>query len=89
MRPLRAVACLALVVEQHLGQIASFDTQSFTALNTTFLNDGAVIHVAADVEVDRPIHLVYIFDATAGNGATHPRNLSVLDRFAKATVLEV
>ncbi|MDB4886850.1 MAG: sufD [Gemmatimonadetes bacterium] len=79
---------LPILVEQHLGRIASFDAHSFTALNTAFLHDGAVIHVTADVEVAKPIHLVFVSDAAAVNGAMHPRNLIVLDRFAKATVLE-
>ncbi len=79
---------LPLLVERHLGQIASFDVHSFTALNTAFLTDGAVIHVAQDVEVAMPIHLVFVSDASAVQGVTQPRNLIVLDRFAKATVLE-
>ena len=79
---------MPIVVEQHLGKIASFDAHTFTALNTAFLTDGAVIHVRHDVEVARPIHLVFVSDAGAVAGVTQPRNLIVLDRFAKATVLE-
>ncbi len=78
---------LPLLVEEHLGRIAAFDAHSFTALNTAFINDGAVVHVAREIEVARPIHLVFVSDGTA-QGAAHPRNLVVLDRFAKATVLE-
>ncbi|MEP6991948.1 MAG: Fe-S cluster assembly protein SufD [bacterium] len=78
---------LPQLVEEHLGRIAAFDAHSFTALNTAFINDGAVVHVAREIEVARPIHLVFVSDGTA-QGAAHPRNLVVLDRFAKATVLE-
>ncbi|MEP7001907.1 MAG: Fe-S cluster assembly protein SufD [bacterium] len=79
---------LPMLVEQYLGKIASFDAHSFTALNTAFINDGAVVHVGADIEVARPIHLLFVSDASATLGAVHPRNLIVLDQFAKATVIE-
>ncbi|MBA3670798.1 MAG: Fe-S cluster assembly protein SufD [Gemmatimonadaceae bacterium] len=84
----RAYDELPILVEQHLGRIASIDVHSFTALNTAFLNDGAVVHIAADVEVARPIHLLFVSDAAAGHGASQPRNLIVLDRHARATVVE-
>ena len=76
------------LVEQHLGQIAAFDAHTFTALNTAFINDGAVVHVTQDVEVARPIHLLFVSDAAATQGAVLPRNLIVLGRHAKATVIE-
>ena len=87
--PLRqAYEALPLLVEQYLGKIAAFEGQTFTALNTAFLDDGAVLHVAREVEVARPIHLLFLNQASAGTGTAQPRNLIVLDRFAKATVLE-
>lgn len=79
---------LPILVEQHLSKIASFDAHAFTALNTAFMTDGAVIHVKGDVDVGLPIHLVFVSDASIVSGVTQPRNLIVLDRFAKATVLE-
>ena len=83
---------LPVLVAQHLGQIASFDIHTFTALNTAFINDGAVVHVAQDVELTRPIHLLFVSDEGEGRAATqgvaHPRNLIVLDRHSKATVIE-
>jgi Fe-S cluster assembly protein SufD len=84
----RAYDELPLLVEAHMGRIASMDAHTFTALNTAFINDGAVVHVQADVEVARPIHLLFVSDASAVNGVAQPRNLIVLDRFAKATVIE-
>jgi Fe-S cluster assembly protein SufD len=78
------------LLERHLGKIASFDEpgQAFTALNTAYMVDGAVVHVAKDVTVDRPIHLLFVSDAMAARGVMYPRNLIVVDRGAKATVLE-
>jgi Fe-S cluster assembly protein SufD len=78
------------LLERYVGKIASFDEpgQAFTALNTAYMVDGAVVHVARNVSVDRPIHLLFVSDAMAARGVMYPRNLVVLDRSAKATVLE-
>jgi Fe-S cluster assembly protein SufD len=84
----RAYDELPLLVEQYIGKVAAYEGETFTALNTAFLHDGAVLHVAADVEVARPIHLLFVSDERATNGAAQPHNLIVLDRFAKATVIE-
>ena len=84
----RAYDELPLVVEQYLGKVAAYEGQTFTALNTAFLDDGAVLHTGAEVEVARPIHLLFVADASARDGAAQPHNLIVLDRFAKATVIE-
>jgi Fe-S cluster assembly protein SufD len=84
----RAYDELPILVEQHLGRIASFEGQTFTALNTAFIEDGAVVHVKQDVDVARPIHLLFVTGADAADGSSQPRNLIVLDRFAKATVIE-
>ncbi len=84
----RAYDELPALVEQHLGRIASFDAHSFTALNTAFINDGAVVHVGANVELASPIQLLFVSDTGASQGAAQPRNLIVMDRHSKATVIE-
>jgi Fe-S cluster assembly protein SufD len=78
------------LLEEHVGKIASFEEpgQAFTALNTAYMVDGAVVHVGKDVTVDRPIHLLFVSDAMAARGVMYPRNLIVVERNAKATVLE-
>jgi Fe-S cluster assembly protein SufD len=84
----RAYDELPLLVEQYLGKVAAYEGQTFTALNTAFLDDGAVLHVGKEVEVEHPIHLLFVTDAGRGAGTSQPHNLIVLDRFAKATVIE-
>jgi Fe-S cluster assembly protein SufD len=75
-------------VVDRVGKLASYDNQSFLALNTAFMLDGAVIQIAKDTEVDRPIHVVFVTDAAAAKGMMHPRNLILVGRNAKATVIE-
>jgi Fe-S cluster assembly protein SufD len=84
----RALRDEPALVERHLTKLASFDRQAFTALNTAFMLDGAVLQVGRGVDVARPIHLLFVSDADAAKAATHPRSLIVVDRQARATVLE-
>jgi Fe-S cluster assembly protein SufD len=78
------------LLEQHLGQLARFDTQAFafTAINTALMKDGAFLHVAKDTIVDTPIHLLFVADAGAEGGVAYPRNLFLVEQNARATVIE-
>src|SRR5262249_45301124 len=71
-----------------VGTIARDDDAAMTALNAAFMYDGAVVEIAKNVEVERPIHLVFLVDRSSRNAMVHPRNLIVLGRHAKATVIE-
>ena len=71
-----------------LGAIADHDTMAFTALNTALMQDGAVISIGSGVEVGVPIHLVFLSTGSTSLSASFPRNLLVLERSARATVIE-
>jgi len=76
------------LVKPHLAQTAPVTGSAFTALNTAFMADGALIRLAADAVLEQPIHLIYLTDATAAAGMSSPRTLVVLDSNAKAQVIE-
>jgi Fe-S cluster assembly protein SufD len=78
----------AALLERHLTKVADFQQAAFTALNTAFMYDGAVIHIGADVVADRPVHLVFVSTGSAAGRVAHPRNLIVADRHSRATVIE-
>ena len=80
-----AIAGQNPIVERHLGRIAKFEAHAFTALNTAFIGDGALIELQPDAVVEQPIHLVFISD---GESVSHPRNLVVAGRHSRATVIE-
>ncbi len=61
---------------------------AFSALNTAFLNDGALVHVPDETEVLTPIHIIYFVDKNAETIMSHPRNLVALGRHAGATIIE-
>jgi Fe-S cluster assembly protein SufD len=81
----RAIESGNLALERHLGTIAKFDQHTFTALNTAFIADGALVELANDAVVDKPIHLVFV---SGGEGVSHPRNLIVAGRHSRASVIE-
>lgn len=73
------------LVEQHLSQQAS--TGAFAALNTAFIEDGALVYIPDGVSVHEPIYLLFI---TTGHAqvVTHPRVLVVAGANSKATVIQ-
>ena len=75
-------------VLSYLGRLARIENHAFTALNTAFLRDGAVIEIGAGVVVDVPIHLVFI---TTGSGVpvmSQPRTLVLADANSQVRVVE-
>ncbi len=76
------------LVRPYLGETAPVNGSGFTALNTAFMADGALIKLSSDTVLEQPIHLVYLTDAGAGAGMTSPRTLAVLDSNSRAQVIE-
>ncbi len=78
------------LLERYLGKYASIEGQAyaFGALNTAMMRDGAVLHVPKDTTVESPIHLLFVTDAGGEGGVSYPRNLVVVERGARATVIE-
>jgi Fe-S cluster assembly protein SufD len=75
-------------LEAHLARYAAFEDHAFVALNTAFMQDGAVIEVSKDVVLDRPIHLVYISTGDGQPTVTHPRNLILVGRGSQVNIIE-
>ncbi|MBA3496381.1 MAG: Fe-S cluster assembly protein SufD [Gemmatimonadales bacterium] len=72
----------------HLARHAPVEGSPFTALNTAFLSEGGVVHVGTNVDLASPVHLLYVTTAEAGGTVAHPRNLIVVERGARASVIE-
>jgi len=71
-----------------VGQVATNEGYAFTSLNTAFMYDGAMIEIANGAAVAGAIHLLYVSDAAADGGQTHPRTVVAAGRHSKATVIE-
>jgi Fe-S cluster assembly protein SufD len=76
------------LLQEHLGKYARLEANGFTALNTAFLRDGLFVRVPAGVEIEGPIHALFVSDERAAGAATHPRNLILVDRGATVAVIE-
>ena len=87
IRPMaQALADNDTLVAKHLGKVFPSDDVA-VALNTAFMGDGIVIHVAAGAAVERPIHLV--FAATGDKpAALFTRSLIVVETGARAMIVE-
>ena len=75
------------VVQRHIGSVTSVEDDGFTALNTAFLGDGALVHVPPGASVERPVHLVFV-STDEENIVAHPRVLVVAGPESESTVIE-
>ena len=76
------------LLQKHLGHYAQDPDNSFSALNSAFFQDGAFVRLAAGQALAKPVHLVFISNAAEAGATSHPRNLILLEKNSKATVVE-
>jgi Fe-S cluster assembly protein SufD len=75
-------------LQGHLTRYAPIESSAFTALNTAVIREGAVIQVDANTEATRPVHLVFVASKDAHGCVIQPRNLIVVERGARAAIVE-
>ncbi|MBI2868042.1 MAG: SufD family Fe-S cluster assembly protein, partial [Chloroflexi bacterium] len=78
----------APVLERRLARYAPHESDSFTALNTAFLRDGAFVYVPDGKIAETPVQLLFITTGGEKRVASYPRVLAVLGRGAAATIVE-
>ncbi len=76
------------LLEQHLARYAPFQDDSFTALSTAFMNDGAYIYLPENAVIEKPIHLLFLASDRNEPFITYPRNLIIAGKHSKATIIE-
>lgn len=59
--------------------------ENIVELNTALMADGMALRIRKGVALDKPLHLVFV---AAEAGASHTRNLVLLEEGAEATILE-
>jgi Fe-S cluster assembly protein SufD len=75
-------------LEPYLGKQANIERHTFSALNTAFIRDGALVFMQGNINVGDPIHIVF---ASTGDGeatVSHPRTLVVAGANSRVTVVE-
>jgi Fe-S cluster assembly protein SufD len=75
------------LVQEHLDRHVE-KRDAFTALNSAFLQDGALISIPDHAAVQGAIHLVFITTDRARGMAAYPRNLILLGRGSEADIVE-
>ncbi len=73
--------------EAALGSLADHENDTFTALNTALIGDGAVVRIPRGRAIEQPIHLLFLTAATEQIVA-YPRVLIVAEEGSMATVVE-
>jgi len=76
------------LVTHSLARYARYDENAFAALNTAFLEDGAVIVAPSRVVEAEPIYVLYLSTASAPNTVTHPRTVIIAQRDSHVRVIE-
>lgn len=84
----RGFETAADLIKQHIGKCASNDDNSFEHLNAAFFQDGAFVHVSANVHLEEPIHLVFVSTEEASGATIHLRNLVIAESGARFTLTE-
>jgi Fe-S cluster assembly protein SufD len=88
IRPLsQALAAGDPLLGRYLTKVVPTEGDPTVALNTALMSDGAVIHVAAGVAVDRPIHLVF-FAGGDQPASVFTRSLVVVEEGARVMLVE-
>lgn len=74
------------VPEQHLARLVPLGDDPFTALNTAWLAEGAVLRVARDFAAAAPVHLLFV--STRTDVASYPRLIVVAEPGSDCVVVE-
>ena len=83
-----ALANDSALVEKHLGRYVRTEDNAFAALNNAFFQDGGFVYVSAGQAVEEPVQFLFINTSKEAGATTHPRNLIIVERGAKLTVIE-
>ncbi|HUK67097.1 MAG TPA: Fe-S cluster assembly protein SufD [Anaeromyxobacteraceae bacterium] len=75
------------LLEPYLGARPARGDHAFLALNAALFEDGALLEIPDGVWVERPLHLLFVSNS-GKPAASHPKNLVLAGRGARATVVE-
>jgi Fe-S cluster assembly protein SufD len=77
------------LLERHLARHASFENHTFVALNTAFIQDGAVVEIPKGTVVEKPIYLVFATRPGPRPTVAHPRALVLVGRGSQVSFVEL
>jgi len=75
-------------VEVHLTRLAPAEGRPFTALNTAFMRDGAFVRLSKGVQLETPVHLLFLATNRSPAFVTFPRILIVAEEGSRGSIVE-
>ncbi len=76
------------LLARYLAACARHETEAFFALNTAFMEDGAVVIVPPDCRPEAPLHLIFVATAEKERIALYPRNLLLIGAGSEVKIVE-
>ena len=76
------------LVSEHITRYADPALHSFAALNTAFMNHGALIYVPVNTALNLPVNIIYLAGFNDKPTAIYPRNLIIMAEDSEATIIE-
>jgi Fe-S cluster assembly protein SufD len=76
------------VLHAHLSRHVRYQDHPFVALNTAFIEDGALVLIPRGAVVEEPIYLVFVSTGQYGPVVSHPRNLIVVGERSQTRIVE-
>jgi Fe-S cluster assembly protein SufD len=77
------------VLRFHLSRYVRFQEQPFAALNTAFVEDGALVVIPEGHVIEDPLYFVFVAIGEDQPVVFHPRNLIVAEPRSQARIVEI
>ncbi|MEC8988860.1 MAG: Fe-S cluster assembly protein SufD, partial [Verrucomicrobiota bacterium] len=75
-------------LEREAGSLSGGDDNPFVALNDAFFTDGALIRIADNQCLTKPVHLLFVTTADKDGEAAHIRNWIIAGANSQGTLIE-
>ncbi|MFW5973149.1 MAG: Fe-S cluster assembly protein SufD, partial [Bacteroidota bacterium] len=75
------------LVDRYFNKTANVENESFTALNTAFVQDGVFVFVPKNTVVEKPLHIINVL-TSHDDVFVQPRNLLVFEENSQAKLIE-
>lgn len=76
------------IISQHLAKYADYKNDALSAWNTAAWTDGVFVRVADNTQVEKPIAIYHLADASETEVTAITRNLVVVGKNAQVTIIE-
>ncbi|MGE5817326.1 MAG: Fe-S cluster assembly protein SufD [Deltaproteobacteria bacterium] len=76
------------ILAPYLAACARHEREAFFALNTAFMEDGAVVVVPSNCRLEAPLHLIFVSMARERRIALYPRNLLLVGAGSEVKIVE-